>query len=40
MNGDWLVEGLFWLAVACIAILTCGGASAVALALLWQDRTR
>lgn len=40
MDGNWLFEGLLWLAVAVIAVIACGGASAVALALLWKDRMR
>lgn len=37
MDGNWLVEGLLWLAVAFVAAVVTGGWSAVALALLWKD---
>lgn len=40
MNGNWLIELLLWLAAAFIAATVFGGASAVALVWLWQDRTR
>jgi hypothetical protein len=37
---NWLVEALLWLVFAFIAVVICGGWSAVALVLLWQDRIR
>lgn len=37
---DWLIKLLLWLAAATIAAVTLGGASAVALIWLWQDRMR
>jgi len=40
MEDNWLIELLLWLALAAVAAITLGGASAVALVWLWQDRTR
>jgi len=37
---NWLIELLLWLAAAIVAAITLGGASAVALVWLWQDKMR